>query len=114
MEGIDWAKEFSGAVTVCDTKGMIVEMNEKARKGFGGNWVGQSLLDCHPEPARSKVIAMLETQATNTYTIEKSGIKKLIHQAPWFQNGEYAGLVELSLEIPFEMPHYVRKAAPQK
>ena len=24
-------------------------------------------------------------------------------------NGEFMGLVEFSLEIPFEMPHYIRK-----
>ncbi len=28
---------------------------------------------------------------TNAYTIEKNGIKKLIHQTPWFENGEYTG-----------------------
>ena len=44
----------------------------------------------------------------NVYTIEKNGIKKLIYQSPWFENGEMKGLVELSLEIPFEMPHFIR------
>jgi hypothetical protein len=42
------------------------------------------------------------------YTIEKNGVRKLIFQAPWFQDGKYAGLVELALEIPAEMPHFVR------
>jgi hypothetical protein len=41
----------------------------------------------------------------NVYTIEKNGVKKLIYQSPWYYNGEYAGFVELSLEIPFEMEH---------
>ena len=39
----------------------------------------------------------------------KAGVKKLIYQTPWYENGEFRGLVELSMEIPFEMPHYVRK-----
>jgi len=36
-------------------------------------------------------------------------VKKLIYQGPWFQDGKYGGLVELSLEIPMEMPHFVRQ-----
>ena len=40
--------------------------------------------------------------------MEKAGIKKLIYQAPWRKDGKVAGVVELSMEIPFEMPHFVR------
>ena len=29
-----WVKEFPGAVTVCDTDGIITEMNDKAAKVF--------------------------------------------------------------------------------
>ena len=50
----------------------------------------------------------MRTRQPNIYTIEKKGIKKLIYQAPWFQDGQLAGLVELSLEIPFDMPHFLR------
>ncbi len=35
-------------------------------------------------------------------------LKKMIFQTPWYKNGTYAGFMELSLEIPFEMPHFVR------
>ena len=41
-------------------------------------------------------------------TFEKNGIKKLIYQSPWYRDGQYAGFVELSLEIPFDMPHFIR------
>ena len=109
MEGPDWVKEFNGAVTVSDKQGIIIYMNDKSQQGYGGSLVGRNSLDCHPEPARTKYAQMLENQTTNTYTIEKQGIRKLIHQAPWFQNGEYAGLIELSIEIPQEMPHFFRK-----
>jgi hypothetical protein len=51
---------------------------------------------------------MMDGRRTNVYTIEKNGAKKLIYQAPWFRDGEYRGFIELSLEIPFEMPHFVR------
>ena len=37
-------------------------------------------------------------------------MKKLIYQAPWYRDGAYAGFVELSLVVPFELPHFVRGA----
>ena len=113
MTSGNWIKEFNGAITVCDRNGIILEMNDKAGKTFsksgGTGLIGKSLLECHPEPARSKLVKMLETGGTNSYTIEKNGIKKLIHQAPWHENGQYMGLVELSIEIPDKMTHFVRK-----
>ena len=33
----------------------------------------------------------------------------MIYQAPWYEDGILAGLVELSLEIPFNMDHFIRK-----
>ena len=109
---VDWVKEYPGAVTVCDRQGIILYMNERAIKvlsGDGMSLVGKNVLDCHPEPARTKLAELLRTQASNSYTIEKNGVKKLIHQSPWYQDGNYGGFVELSIEIPFSMPHYVRK-----
>lgn len=112
MEQHDWIKQFPGAITVCDCRGVILAMNDKAAKGFEGEGgyalIGKNLLDCHPEPARSKVQELLDGCQKNVYTIEKSGVKKLIYQCPWFEDGQYAGFVELSLEIPFDMPHFVR------
>lgn len=109
----DWIREAAMSVTVCDRGGVILEMNERARKTFeksgGGELVGKNLLDCHPEPAKTKVREMLAKPYTNAYTIEKNGVKKLIYQAPWHKDGQYAGIVELSLEIPLDMPHFVRK-----
>jgi hypothetical protein len=51
---------------------------------------------------------MMLEKRQNIYTIEKNGVKKLIYQTPWYQDGQYAGFIELSLEIPFEMPHFIR------
>jgi PAS domain-containing protein len=109
-----WLRSFPGSVVVCDSTGIIVEMNPKAAETFkedgGLELIGKNLLDCHPEPSRSQVKAMLASHTANFYTIEKKGIKKLIYQVPWFdEQGAYAGIVELSLPIPFEMPHFVRK-----
>ena len=80
-------------------------------KSGGGSLVGGNLLDCHPEPSKTKLKKMLAEPYTNAYTIEKNGVKKLIYQTPWLKDGRPAGLVELSLEIPAEMPHFVRKPA---
>lgn len=108
----DWALEFPGAVTVSDKDYTIVYMNDKATKTFekdgGRNLLGQSLLGCHNEKSKAIMQRILETGVPNAYTIEKKGVKKFIYQAPWRKNGKIAGLVELSMEIPFEMPHFVR------
>ena len=112
MANYTWVQEFPGAITVCDPVGIILEMNERAAKGYqdqgGIRLIGTNMLDCHPEPARTKTQHLLETRQANVYTIEKGGVKKLIYQAPWFRDGRYSGFVELSLEIPDEMPHFIR------
>jgi len=111
METI-WIREFSNAITLCDLHGIVVEMNDKAvdsYQSYGGKeLIGKSLLDCHPEPARSKLLRLLQTGEGNVYTIEKNGIKKLIYQAPWYPNNQRCGMVELALEIPFDLPHFIR------
>ena len=113
MKRINWLDEFNGAVTVCDKAGKILYMNAKSAKTwarYGGlKLIGKSVLECHPEPARTKLAKMLKDKKLNVYTIEKKGVKKLIYQAPWFQKGRYMGFVELSLEIPNKMKHFVRK-----
>jgi PAS domain-containing protein len=113
MKESAWVKEFPAAVTVCDRSGVILEMNDRACATFaaegGTRLIGTNLLDCHPEPARDKVAALLASGATNCYTIEKQGTRKLIYQAPWYEGGEYRGFVELSLPVPEQMPHFIRQ-----
>jgi len=105
-------KEFPGAMTVCDPTGIILAMNDKALQTFaedgGAALLGTNVLACHPEPSLTKLKAMLAEGRANVYTIEKRGVKKLIYQAPWAENGVYRGFVELSLVIPVEMPHFIR------
>lgn len=108
----DYFEGVNFAVTICDKDGKILDMNQKSKKTFlkgGQDIIGNNLLDCHPEPAKSMLAKMLADPITNVYTIEKNGIKKLIYQTPWYDSGEYAGFMEVSMEIPFEMPHKVRK-----
>ncbi|HSO13729.1 MAG TPA: hypothetical protein VLT51_15245 [Anaerolineales bacterium] len=112
MKEHEWIKEFPAAITVCDEDGILLEMNDKAAKTFeddgGRKLIGSNMLDCHPEPARIKTERLLAAREKNVYTIEKNGVKKLIYQSPWYRNGQYAGFVELSLETPFELPHFIR------
>jgi transcriptional regulator with PAS, ATPase and Fis domain len=114
MNEHQWIKEFPGAVTVCDTEGIIIAMNDKAAHTFendgGYDLIGTNLLDCHSEPSRSRLKNLLASHSSNIYTIEKNGVKKLIYQSPWYREGIFSGLVELTLEVPFEMPHFVRQA----
>jgi len=111
---VDWFEEFPGAVTICDEAGIILALNARAAQGFasdgGKDLVGRQVLDCHPEPARSKLREMMASQRANVYTVEKGGVKKLIYQAPWTVEGRYAGFVEVALEVPNEMPHFVRSS----
>ena len=112
---IPWAKEFPGSVTVCDAEGVILWMNDAsvAFAGYRGrDLIGTNLLDCHPEPSRSKLREMLATRRANVYTIEKAGVRKLIYQTPWSVGGQYRGLVEVALVLPETIPHFVRDAAP--
>lgn len=104
-------KDSDFGLTICDRKGIITYMNEKAKrifKDYGDDLTGKSLFDCHPEPARSKLREMLEKEVKNVYTIEKNGIKKMIYQMPVYEDGVYNGFYELSLEIPLEMNHFKR------
>ena len=75
--------------------------------------IGTDLLACHPEPARTKLRQLMEARQANVYSIEKGGQKKLIYQAPWYRDGQYRGFVELILEIPAAIPHFVRDRGPE-
>lgn len=104
--------DYPYAVTVCDTEGKIIYMNRKSETTFanegGAALIGTNMFECHSPASSEKINEMLKNGTSNTYTIEKKGQKKLIHQAPWFDNGKVAGLVELSIVLPAEMPHFVR------
>ena len=113
MTDSNWTKSFPGSIMVCDTEGIILEMNDRSvhmyREEGGAELIGTNVLDCHPEPARAMLKEMLETQQAHVYTIEKKGRKKLIYQTPWYQDGAYAGFVEMVLDLPDDMPHFVRE-----
>ena len=112
MTSIPWAKEFPGSITLCDATGVILDMNDQAAKSYakegGRALIGSNLRDCHPESSQTVLEDLLSSGRLNAYTIEKGGLKKLIYQAPWYEDGQYRGLVELVLPLPETLPHFVR------
>jgi len=109
---LDWIKNISAAITVSNVNGIIIYMNEKSAKLFekdgGYDLIGRKLSDCHSNQSNKIIEELINEKKSNSYTIEKNGIKKLIYQTPWYDNGDVGGLVEISFEIPFELPHHVR------
>ncbi|RPJ84276.1 MAG: diguanylate cyclase [Acidobacteria bacterium] len=107
-----WFEGLPVSITVTAADGTIVEMNAGSRETFaedgGAALIGRSVFACHPEPARSKTRELYVRQSPNHYTIRKNGQKKIIHQLPWFENGQFAGFVEISVPIPEELPHFDR------
>ena len=104
----DWVDHFPCAVSVCDTQGTIIAMNKLAANNFnkdgGMALLGTSLFACHPEPANVIIRQLLCDQTANTYFVEKNGARKLVHQAPWYQDGTFGGLTEIIVELPAEVP----------
>lgn len=111
-EQVEWAEQMNCAVTVADKDGVVLYMNEKARQTFAksGNMIGRSMIPCHSQRSRDIIAHMLASGESNCYTITKGGLKKMIYQTPWRKDGEIAGLVEISMVIPTDMPHYDRDA----
>jgi transcriptional regulator with PAS, ATPase and Fis domain len=112
MDDHPWVREFGAAVTVCDADGIIIEMNERSARMFeaqgGRALIGSNVLDCHPEPSRTKLAGLMQRRQANTYTTEKKGRRRLIHQGPWYRDGQYAGFVEIVLALPEPLAHFNR------
>ena len=109
---VDWSEEFNGAVTVCDREGIIIYMNQYSAHQFqkygGKKLLGTNLLDCHPEPSKSKLKQMLESPVENMYTTESSDGTKVVFQTPWKINGEFKGVIEISFKLASRLPNFIR------
>lgn len=104
-----WADEVNYAVTIADKECKIIYMNRRSQETFcknGEDLIGRNLMDCHPEHAQKIIKRLLEYGGSNTYTITKNGVNKLIFQSSWEYNGEIAGLVETSMILPPDMKHF--------
>ena len=108
---LHWADEVDYAVTICDRDCHIIYMNRRSRETFcknGEDLIGRNLMECHPEHARKIIRRLLSEGGSNTYTITKKGVNKLIFQSAWKHNGEIAGLVETSMILPSDIKHFNR------
>lgn len=111
----DWAFGAGCAITVADAECRIIYMNELSRSTFaargGAALIGHNLMDYHNPRSRAIIRRLLDEGGTNAYTIEKAGVRKMIFQSAWrdAESGAVAGLVEISMVIPADMPHYVRQ-----
>lgn len=109
----DWAFGMNCAVTVVDAGCNIIYMNERSRQTFAGrggaDLIGHNIMDYHNDNSKAIIRRLLADGGTNCYTIEKQGQRKMIYQTAWRdETGAVAGLVEISMVIPEEMPHYIR------
>jgi len=111
-ESLGWLEELPCAVTVCDAEFRVLYLNARAAevnaKDGGKALIGRNLLDCHPPEAQEKLRKVWASGRPNIYTIERNGVRKMIYQAHWRRHGKAAGLVEVTFELPSEVPHFVR------
>ena len=96
------------AATVCDKEGIVLYQNKRAIDR-DGDVVGKNLYNCHGEKAGAMIRHMIEADESNTYQIIRHGKHKLLHQTPWYdEEGNVAGLIELAIDLPDEMPVFNR------
>jgi DUF438 domain-containing protein len=109
---LEWFDQLPCSMTVCDKDYTILYLNDRSAEinasDGGKTLVGKNLLDCHPAEAKAKLREVMASGKPNVYTIEKKGAKKVIFQAHWKKRGRLAGLVEITFELPSNMPHFVR------
>ena len=104
---------LSAEVLKSPTGGLILEMNAGAEVLFaedgGRGLLGTNVLGCHVQPTLAKLEGMLEKQITNSYFNTENGEKRFFFQSPWYQDGRYAGFVEISFDVPQIIPHFIRE-----
>lgn len=105
---MNWTDNTNCAITVCDTEGVVTYQNNQSIV-VNGDMQGKSMLPCHNERSLGIITRLIKEGGTNAYTIEKKGVRKMIYQTTWRrEDGTVGGIIEFSLPIPAEMPHYVR------
>ena len=110
MNQLDYLKGLNLAITISAKDGEILYQNDSSIE-VNGDARGRDLMKCHNERSQQIIRHLLDDDATNVYTISKKGKKKLIYQAPWYEVDDrqvVGGLIEFSIFLPDDMPHYDR------
>lgn len=108
IPNLDWAKSLNCGITVCDNSGKIVYMNDSAISFKHGDLTGRNIFDCHNSNSCRIIRELLETGGQHVYTIEKDGIKKLLYQSAYKENGKVMGLCEIMVALSNDIPHFIR------
>jgi transcriptional regulator with PAS, ATPase and Fis domain len=112
----NWAEGLSEvAITVTDENGKFIDMNKCSKivnlKDSSKTVVGKDISECHTQRSNDIIKHIVESHTPNVYTITKKGRKKLIYQSPWFkEDNSFGGLVEISIFLPDNIPHFDRDA----
>jgi len=108
-----WVEEFPAEITVCDAAGTLTEMNAAAEAVFaedgGRGLLGSDVLDCHTGADRLKMEDLLAHPQPNAYVNEANSKRTFFFQSPWYQDGRFAGYVEISFDLPADIPHFIRE-----
>lgn len=109
-----WVQSFPAEIIVCDSEGIILDMNDVAigfyeREG-GRAMIGKNVFDHHVEPVRTRVKRLIDRREKIIYTTEKNGNKKLVTIAPWLQETKYAGFVLITIDLPEEISNINKDA----
>lgn len=107
-----WVRELPAAITVCDSSGTVIEMNDASAASYaadgGFGLIGKNIRDCHPPDARMILDSMFVNGTPHIYMIEKNGVRKMLCELPWYEEGTFSGLVEVSIILPDTIPCYQR------
>ena len=107
---MDFYKGLNLAITVCDKDGKVLYQNDSSLD-VNGDARDKNLVDCHNEKSQAIIRHLIDEADTNAYTISKKGKRKLIYQTPWYEDDDkkiVGGLIEFSIILPEDMPHYDR------
>ena len=79
-------------------------MNQRIADYFavtgGKALIGSSIFDCHNPKSAQMVREEISSHKTIVYIHEEDGQKEVVLHVLWYQDGKFAGLVEISL--PFD------------
>lgn len=102
---MEFLKEADIIVSVCDKDGIITYLNDKARYYFQEpdmpELLGSDIMDCHPEPSKSRFKEMMTTHETQSIIKGEGDKKRVIHQTPFYNKGVFEGYIEIIIPLNY-------------